>query len=273
MNCTNDEEIEEEAPEETPVEETPVEETPEEVAPPTTEPPRPGNSGKDKVSPPGRGKKATSPKAFTLMVAAEGVTALWDNDPDATKYRLECALTVANALRNRPDFVLELLPNEATLLPNRQRQFVLPPEALANSRCWLLAEQNGEASDPSNVELVPWTTARPGNSGNAPGLPGPALSNPGNSGSAPGLSGSTPGNSGNTPGNTPGNAPGNTPGNSGNAPGNAPGNAGTSGNNTTPAPAPAATPAPATRPAPPVAPGPPASLPGNTGNTPGRNNR
>jgi len=271
----SDEETGEETPEDTPDEETPVEETPEEVAPPTTEPPRPGNSGKDKVSPPGRGKKANTPKSFSLTAASGAVTAQWDNDPEATKYRLECASTAADALRNRPDFVLELLPNEATLLPNRQRQVVLPAEAIAHSRCWLVAELNGEASEPSNVELVPWATSRPGNSGSAPSLPGPALNNPGNSGSAPGLSPSNPGNSNNSV-NTPGNS-GSAPGNSGNAPGNsgnAPGNAGTSGtsgnsgNSVAPTPSPAPAPAP-----PPVAPGPPASSPGNSGNAPGRNNR
>lgn len=238
-----DEEVpEEETPsEDTPADETPVDETPEEVAPPTTEPRRPGNPNKDKETSPGRGKKATTPKAFTLTAATEGVTAQWENDPEATKYQLKCAVNAANALRNLPDFVLELLPDEATLLPNRQRQFVLPPEALANSRCWLVAELDGVASEPSNVELIPWATGRPGNSGAAPGLPG-----------------STPGNPGNSPAN---------PGNSGNNPGNGRGNSATSNNNVAPTPSPA----PATTI--PAAPGPPASAPGNSGNAPGRNNR
>jgi aqualysin 1 len=218
---------------ETPVDETPVDETPEEVAPPTTEPRRPGNSNKDKETSPGRGKKATTPKAFTLTAATAGVTAHWENDPEATKYQLKCSVNAADALRNRPDFVLELLPDEATLLPNRQRQFILPPEALANSRCWLVAELDGEASEPSNVELIPWATGRPGNSGSAPGLSG----NPGNSTTNPGTSGYSRGNAA---------APNNNV-----AP--------------TPSPAPAATL--------PVTPGPPASAPGNSGNAPGRNNR
>jgi subtilisin family serine protease len=266
-----EEPVEETPEEETPDDETPVEETPEEVAPPTTEPRRPGNSNKDKDTPPGRGKKASTPKAFTLTVASQGVTAQWANDPEATKYRLECALNAADALRNRASFILEVLPQEAILLPNRQLQLVLPPEALVNNRCWLVAELNGEPSDPSNVELVPWATARPGNtgatpgnSGNAPGLSG---STPGNSGNAPGLSGSTPGNSGNAPG-LPGNNPatsGTGPGNSGN-PGN-PGNPGNSSSNVAPTP-----PSPPANPSPAV-PGPPASAPGNSQNAPGRNNR
>lgn len=261
-----DEEVpEEEAPsEDIPADETPVDETPEEVAPPTTEPRRPGNSGKDKDTNPGRGKKATTPKAFTLTAATEGVTAQWENDPEATKYQLKCAINVANALRDRPDFVLELLPDEATLLPNRQRQFVLPPEALANSRCWLVAELDGAASEPSNVELIPWATGRPGNSGAAPGLPGSTPGNPGNSGNSPANPGNNPGNSGNNPGNNSGNNPGNNSGNPGNSPGN-------SGNNPGNNVAPTAPPAPSTTL--PVTPGPPVSKPGNSGNAPGRNNR
>jgi len=226
----DEEEVEEEAPEENPTEETP-EETPEEVAPPTTEPRRPGNSGNS----PGRNKKTATPKAFTLTSTEAGVAAQWNNDPEATRYRVECAINVVDALRYRPNFVLELMPDDATLLPNRQRQLLLPAEALTNSRCWLIAELDGAPSDPSNVELIPWATSRPGNSGNAPGLVGGA---PGNSGNAPGLVGGAPGNSGNAPGNS-GNvstpdappppttvappaaqrAPGNAPGNSGNAPG------------------------------------------------------
>lgn len=217
-----DEEVpEEEAPsEDIPADETPVDETPEEVAPPTTEPRRPGNSGKDKDTNPGRGKKATTPKAFTLTAATEGVTAQWENDPEATNYKLKCAINVANALRDRPDFVLELLPDEATLLPNRQRQFVLPPEALANSRCWLVAELDGAASEPSNVELIPWATGRPGNSGAAPGLPGSTPGNPGNSGNNPGnnVAPTAPPAPSTTLPVTPG-PPVSKPGNSGNAPG------------------------------------------------------
>ena len=279
-----EEEIEEEIPEEDPVEEAPVEETPEEVAPPTTEPPtteprRPGNSG----NAPGRNKKAVTPRDFTLTATDEGIAAQWRNDPEATRYRLECAVNAADALRNRPNFVLELMPSDAVLLPNQQRQLVLPTEALTNSRCWLVAELNGEPSDPSNVELIPWATNRPGNSGTAPGLTGGA---PGNSGTAPGLTGGAPGNSGTAPGNSgtaPGNsgtapgliggAPGNSgtaPGNSGTAPGNSTGNAGSGSVPAGATPAPPAPPVPVT---PPAAQRQPAATPGNSGNAPGRPNR